>query len=92
MLWQENHNMFELQAKQNANVCFDGLNLSCPISNRPLPIDLAMNIIMFGTVALTVAGNILVIVSVTHFKHSNQLPHIILGSYRLSPWTSCNAV
>ncbi|XP_068089481.1 trace amine-associated receptor 4-like [Hyperolius riggenbachi] len=50
------------------NVCFEGVNNSCPKVIRPLVIDVAMTIIMFDTIILTVFGNLLVIISVSHFK------------------------
>ncbi|KAM4693054.1 trace amine-associated receptor 4-like [Discoglossus pictus] len=61
-------NSSDFWKKQNMSYCFDVDNNSCPKTNRPFTSYWTLTIVMFGILLVTVLGNFMVIISVSHFK------------------------
>ncbi|XP_073529321.1 trace amine-associated receptor 4-like [Phyllobates terribilis] len=53
---------------QNNEVCFAGLNISCPRTIKPVLIDISLYSVIYGAIVLTIVGNLMVIISVSHFR------------------------
>nr|ALH06531.1 trace amine-associated receptor [Coilia nasus] len=56
------------EAAANVALCYDAVNSSCVKFTYPLAIRVPLYVFLMTTVALTVVGNLLVIITVLHFK------------------------
>uniref|UniRef100_A0A8C5W6B1 G-protein coupled receptors family 1 profile domain-containing protein n=1 Tax=Leptobrachium leishanense TaxID=445787 RepID=A0A8C5W6B1_9ANUR len=68
---------------QNTNYCFD-FNNSCPMTSISLLKFSSMCIIMSLVIITTVAGNLLVIISVTHFKQLHTPTNFLILSLAIT--------
>ncbi|XP_034777528.2 trace amine-associated receptor 4-like [Acipenser ruthenus] len=60
--------------------CFDNLNGSCPKTLRPTVIHVAMYIFMAGTILITISGNLVVIISISHFRQLHSPTNLLILS------------
>uniref|UniRef100_A0A8C8SW52 G-protein coupled receptors family 1 profile domain-containing protein n=1 Tax=Pelusios castaneus TaxID=367368 RepID=A0A8C8SW52_9SAUR len=65
---------------QNVQYCFDFVNNSCPKNVRSTISLWAMYIFMVGAIVLTMSGNMLVIVSIAHFKQLHSPTNFLICS------------
>lgn len=66
------------------NICFYFLNSSCISKNRSLSSYWTLYIVMSGTVVFTVFGNLLVIISVSHFKQLHTPTNFLILSLAIA--------
>ncbi|XP_078503150.1 trace amine-associated receptor 3-like [Lissotriton helveticus] len=60
--------------------CFEFGNGSCPNSSRPLTVKLTMYFFMGSSITITILGNLVLMISITHFKQlQSQSNSIILS-------------
>ncbi|KAM4693055.1 trace amine-associated receptor 4-like [Discoglossus pictus] len=77
-------NVSDFWSKQNIGYCFDFDNSSCPKSNRPFAGFSALYILMFGILLVTIWGNIMVIISVSHFKQLHTPTNFLILSLSIT--------
>ncbi|XP_077137795.1 trace amine-associated receptor 4-like [Ranitomeya variabilis] len=65
---------------QNTKVCFNGVNTSCPRTIRPVLTDICLYFVMHGAIILTILGNLMVIISVSHFRQLHTPTNFLILS------------
>ncbi|KAM8945540.1 trace amine-associated receptor 4-like [Pelodytes ibericus] len=70
--------------KQDINYCFEHFNNSCPRSNLPLSRFSLMCCIMFVGIIITIVGNLMVIMSVAHFKQLHTPTNFLILSLAIT--------
>ncbi|XP_065256981.1 trace amine-associated receptor 4-like [Emys orbicularis] len=73
-------NSSNLWTLQNVQYCFDFVNNSCPRNVRSTISLWAMYIFMMGAIVLTMGGNMLVIISIAHFKQLHSPTNFLICS------------
>ncbi|XP_075056764.1 trace amine-associated receptor 4-like [Mixophyes fleayi] len=73
-----------LWSEQHVNFCFHFLNTSCTRTNRPVTSYWALYIFMFGAIILTVMGNLMVIISVSHFTQLHTPTNFLILSLAIA--------
>ncbi|XP_039387033.1 trace amine-associated receptor 4-like [Mauremys reevesii] len=73
-------NSSNLWSPQNVQYCFDSVNNSCPRNVRSTISLWAMYIFMVGAIMLTMGGNMLVIISIAHFKQLHSPTNFLICS------------
>ncbi|XP_053879521.1 trace amine-associated receptor 4-like [Malaclemys terrapin pileata] len=73
-------NSSNLWSPQNVEYCFDFVNNSCPRNVRSTISLWAMYIFMVGAIVLTMGGNMLVIISIAHFKQLHSPTNFLICS------------
>ncbi|XP_039386888.1 trace amine-associated receptor 4-like [Mauremys reevesii] len=73
-------NSSNLWSPQNVQYCFDSVNNSCPRNVRSTISLWAMYIFMVGATVLTMGGNMLVIISIAHFKQLHSPTNFLICS------------
>ncbi|KAM4771000.1 trace amine-associated receptor 4-like [Rhinophrynus dorsalis] len=66
------------------NYCFPFVNNSCPKANRTILSYSFMFIVMFAAILLTIVGNLLVIISVSHFKQLHTPTNFLILSLAIT--------
>ncbi|NP_001076554.1 trace amine associated receptor 12i [Danio rerio] len=69
---------------ENMFLCFPHLPNSCPKSQRFVVVKLAMYVCLLLMILTTVFGNLLIIISISHFKHLQSPTHLIVRSLAAS--------
>ncbi|XP_029452782.1 trace amine-associated receptor 4-like [Rhinatrema bivittatum] len=65
---------------QNTKYCFDFVNGSCPRTIRSLVSFSAMYMTMMGAIILTMGGNLVVVISIAHFKQLHSPTNFLILS------------
>ncbi|XP_069461349.1 trace amine-associated receptor 4-like [Ambystoma mexicanum] len=65
---------------QNVLYCFDFINTSCAKKTRSVVSLTTMYVFMFGSIILTVGGNMVVIISISHFKKLHSPTNLLIVS------------
>ncbi|CAM5132823.1 unnamed protein product [Natator depressus] len=73
-------NSSTLWSPQNVQYCFDFVNNSCPRNVRSTISLWAMYSFMVGAIVLTMGGNMLVIISIAHFKQLHSPTNFLICS------------
>ncbi|XP_073191303.1 trace amine-associated receptor 4-like [Lepidochelys kempii] len=73
-------NSSTLWSPQNVQYCFDFVNNSCPRNVRSTIALWAMYSFMVGAIVLTMGGNMLVIISIAHFKQLHSPTNFLICS------------
>ncbi|XP_075057034.1 trace amine-associated receptor 4-like [Mixophyes fleayi] len=73
-----------LWSEQHVNFCFHFLNTSCTRTNRPVSSYWALYIIMAGGIILTIMGNLMVIISVSHFTQLHTPTNFLILSLAIA--------
>ncbi|XP_026505498.1 trace amine-associated receptor 4-like [Terrapene carolina triunguis] len=73
-------NSSNLWTLQNVQYCFDFVNNSCPRNVRSTISLWAMYSFMMGAIVLTMGGNMLVIISIAHFKQLHSPTNFLICS------------
>ncbi|XP_007062322.2 trace amine-associated receptor 4-like [Chelonia mydas] len=73
-------NSSPLWSPQNVQYCFDFVNNSCPRNVRSTISLWAMYSFMVGAIVLTMGGNMLVIISIAHFKQLHSPTNFLICS------------
>uniref|UniRef100_UPI00398EE6F0 trace amine-associated receptor 4-like n=1 Tax=Pristiophorus japonicus TaxID=55135 RepID=UPI00398EE6F0 len=61
-------NLTYLENSEDVQYCFKFVNTSCPKVSRPIAINAALYIFIIISILITIFGNLVVIISVLHFK------------------------
>ncbi|KAE8602460.1 hypothetical protein XENTR_v10014002 [Xenopus tropicalis] len=70
--------------QQNTNYCFQDTNNSCPKSNKELSSFSALLLFMLGAIIFTTVGNLMVIISVSHFKQLQTPTNVLVMSLAIA--------
>ncbi|XP_067398610.1 trace amine-associated receptor 4-like [Emydura macquarii macquarii] len=73
-------NSSNIWSPQNVQYCFDFVNNSCARNVRSTTSLWAMYLFMVGAIVLTMSGNLLVIVSIAHFKQLHSPTNFLICS------------
>ncbi|XP_029452436.1 trace amine-associated receptor 1-like [Rhinatrema bivittatum] len=73
-------NSKDLEISERVQLCYDFINGSCLKSNWPISIRIPMYIFMICTILMTVAGNLAVIISISHFKQLHSPTNYLILS------------
>ncbi|XP_012683998.2 trace amine-associated receptor 1-like [Clupea harengus] len=70
----------ESEAPENIPLCYDSVNGSCPKFTYPIVIRVPLYVFLGTTVVITVIGNLLVIITVAHFKQLHTPTNYLIFS------------